>query len=297
MSGNTKKEHLLFTASKLGFCNGVRRALEAVEDILCENQGKTSVYIFNEIVHNTFIVNNLKQRGVTFIHSLDEVPDSSVIIWSAHGVPPELEDRARARNLIIKDATCPLVKRLHNLASEYSQRGDAVIFIGHAGHPETIGVLGCGDIYCVSDESDCDNLPDFPEHQQISLLTQTTLCRSEIEGIQQKLQKRYPQLQTAGGICYATAERQQAVRDLIEHDNIEQLIVIGSPRSSNSNRLCDVARQYNVPAILVDDPEELANLELTNIYRLGLTAGASAPEILLDKALKILTEKHHYKIL
>ncbi len=295
MTAINSKKQLLFTAGKLGFCNGVRRALEAVENILRSKKDDQLLYIYNEIVHNTFIVNDLKKRGVVFVTSLDEIPDAAMVVWSAHGVPPELEQRAKKRNLRVTDATCPLVKRLHDLASEYSLRGDAVIFIGHAGHPETVGVLGCGNIYCVSSESDCCKLPDFPENKRISLLTQTTLCRSEIENILQKLQQKYPQLEVAGGICYATAERQQAVRDLIEQHNIERLIVIGSPRSSNSNRLCDTARQYNIEAILVDDPAELEKIAFDNISRLGLTAGASAPEILLDKARKILIEKHNFQ--
>lgn len=289
-------EKNLFIASKLGFCNGVRRALDIVEKILQQNCGGQTIYIYNEIVHNSFVVNSLKQRGIKFAYSLDEIPDHSRIIWSAHGVPPELEQRARARNLIIEDATCPLVKRLHDLASYHSSRGDTVIFIGHAGHPETVGVLGCGNIHCVSTPADCLALPDFSAEKPIVVLTQTTWCKSEIDDLLAVLQQRFPQLTLAGGICYATSERQQAVRELVEKHDIELLIVIGSPKSSNSNRLCDVAKGCGVSAILADDPEELRELDLKSISRLGITAGASAPEILLERALKILTEKHNFKL-
>ena len=296
MNMENTPEKLLFIASKLGFCNGVRKALDAVEEILQHNSSNEPVYIYNEIVHNSFVVNDLKARGVKFVYDLDDVPDHSRVIWSAHGVPPELESRARARDLLIKDATCPLVKRLHDLASHHSNCGDAVIFIGHAGHPETIGVLGCGNIYCVSTASDCLALPEFSAERKIVVLTQTTWCSSEIDSLLAILKKRFPNLILAGGICYATGERQQAVRELIEKHHIEQLIVIGSPKSSNSNRLCDVAAADSVAAELVDDPDELLQMDLSNVRRIGVTAGASAPEILLERALKILTEKHKFKL-
>jgi 4-hydroxy-3-methylbut-2-enyl diphosphate reductase len=284
----------LFVAEVHGFCNGVRRALDTVEKLLTADNG-SKVCVFNEIVHNNFVVDSLKKRGVSFVQSLDEVPPGATLVWSAHGVPPELKREAEKHNISTVDATCPLVQKVHKLAAERTAAGEEVIFIGHRNHPETVGVMGCGKVRCVSNETDIAELPDFA-CRRVAVLTQTTLCANEVENLLELLKKRYAALQVFSGICYATGERQQAVRDLIEQKNIDTLLVIGSPRSSNSNRLCDVARQYNVPAILIDDPEELMNIDLTNVYRLGLTAGASAPEILLNKALKILTEKHLFKL-
>ena len=289
-------ERKLFIASSHGFCNGVRRALECVEELLKSPSGKQPVYIYNEIVHNSFIVNDLKSRGVGFVHSLDEIPDNSVVVWSAHGVPPQLEAAAAARGLQTVDATCPLVKKVHNSAQAHSQAGDAVIFIGHAKHPETVGVLGCGDIYCVGSVEDCAALPDFEPSRKIVILTQTTWYSEDIARIIEVLKKRYGSLEMASGICYATTERQKAVRDLLETDGIQALIVIGSPNSSNSNRLCDVARSHNAEAFLVDDPQELCSMDLEKFSRIGITAGASAPENLLKQAVEILTSTHNYTL-
>ena len=291
-----KSQKKLFLARHYGFCNGVKRAIDTVNAVLQSVPENETIYIYNEIVHNSFVVNNLKSRGVKFVHSLDAVPPGSMIIWSAHGVPPELEDEARQRRLTIKDATCPLVKRLHDLASKYSQDGDAVIFIGHANHPESIGVLGCGNIRCVSNADDCYALPDFSPDQKIYVLTQTTWCSNETDVLLEVLKKRYPNLELVSGSCYATTERQQSVRDLIQQQHIEQLLVIGSPKSSNSNRLCEVAMQYNVPAQLVDDPEQIEFMEFNTVSTLGITAGASAPDILLQRSLEILQKKHNFNL-
>ena len=283
----------LFVAEVHGFCNGVRRALDTVEKLLTADNG-SKVCVFNEIVHNNFVVDSLKKRGVSFVQSLNEVPPGATLVWSAHGVPPELKKEAEKHNISTVDATCPLVQKVQNLAAERTAAGEAVIFIGHRNHPETEGVMGCGKVHCVSNENEITQLPEFAG-QNVAVLTQTTLCADEVKNLLEMLKKRYAALQVFSGICYATGERQQAVRDLIGQKNIDTLLVIGSPRSSNSNRLCDTARQYNIEAILVDDPAELEKIAFDNISRLGLTAGASAPEILLDKARKILIEKHNFQ--
>lgn len=296
MPEKTPPRRSVFTAKSMGFCNGVRRALDFVRRLQEDNPGGQRIYIYNEIVHNNFIVNELKQNGVVFVHSLDGVPENSVVIWSAHGVPPQLEAEAQLRKLKVVDATCPLVKHLHELASRHSQAGSAVIFIGHKQHPETVGVLGCGNIYCVSNAEDCAALPDFEPDRKVVVLTQTTWCTEDVAGVISALRQRYPELEFASGICYATSERQQAVRELISRNQIELLLVIGSPRSSNSNRLCEVAAQAQIPARLIDDPAELLTLDLSAFNRIGLTAGASAPEILIERSLTILEKNHHCDI-
>ena len=285
----------LFIAEVHGFCNGVRRALKTVERLLSEERsGK--VYVFNEIVHNNFVVNELKKRNVQFVRTLDDVPPDATLVWSAHGVPPELKKQASARHIHSVDATCPLVQKVQDLAAEHTAAGHAVIFIGHRSHPETVGVMGCGKVYGVSNADDIADLPDFA-NQNITVLTQTTLCAVEVANLLEMLKKRYADLQIFSGICYATGERQQAVRDLIDRKHIDTLLVIGSPRSSNSNRLCEVARSMGVTAYLVDDPSDIKNMDFPDNCRLGITAGASAPEILLNKACSILIEKHKFLLI
>ena len=288
-------ERQLFIAKVHGFCNGVRRALETVERLLSEeHSGK--VYVFNEIVHNNFVVDELKKRNVQFVRTLEEVPPGSTLVWSAHGVPPELKKQASAYHIRSVDATCPLVQKVQDLATEHTAAGRIVIFIGHRNHPETTGVMGCGKVYCVSNADDIADLPDFAG-QAITVLTQTTLCEVEVAKLLAVLKKRYADLQIFPGICYATGERQQAVRDLINHQHIDTLLVIGSPRSSNSNRLCEVARSMGAAAYLVDDPSDIETMVFPDNCNLGITAGASAPEILLHKACSILIEKHKFLLI
>ena len=285
----------LFVAEVHGFCNGVRRALETVERLLTSDRGG-KVYVFNEIVHNNFVVDSLKKRGVRFVQSLDEVPADATLVWSAHGVPPELKKQAAERNISTVDATCKLVQKVQNLAAEHTAAGHAVIFIGHRHHPETVGVIGCGKVHCVSNENDINHLPDF-SGQHLAVLTQTTLCADEVANLLELLRSRYADLQVFSGICYATGERQQAVRDLIGQKKIDTLLVIGSPRSSNSNRLCEVAQNMNVKAFLVDAPADIKMMDFPEKCRVGITAGASAPEILLENACSILVNEHNFELI
>lgn len=276
-----------------GFCGGVRRALETVERLLATEQSG-AVCVYHEIVHNNFVVKDLERRGVRFVHTLDEVPARACLVWSAHGVGPALEAEAARRGLRVIDATCPLVKKLHRLADEHSRHGDLVIFIGHAGHPETVGVLGHGAPFRVSSPADCARLPELRPGQAATVLSQTTLSSTEVENILTALRRRYPALQAISGICYATAERQEAVRQLAAR-GVELILVIGSPGSSNSNRLREVANDCGIPARLVDDPGELAGMDWSQLRRIGLTAGASAPEILVERAAAILRQ-HGFEI-
>ena len=285
----------LFVAEVHGFCNGVRRALDTVEKLLTADNG-SKVCVFNEIVHNNFVVDSLKKRGVSFVQSLDEVPPGATLVWSAHGVPPELKKEAEKHNISTVDATCPLVQKVQNLAAERTAAGEEVIFIGHRNHPETVGVMGCGKVRCVSNETDIAELPDFA-CRRVAMLTQTTLCANEVENLLELLKKRYAALQVFSGICYATGERQQAVRDLIGQKNIDTLLVIGSPRSSNSNRLCEVARKQGIEAYLVDAPDDIKQMDFPEKCRVGITAGASAPEILMESACNILINEHNFELI
>lgn len=279
----------LILAPVRGFCGGVRRALETVDRLLDAAPGEP-LYVYHEIVHNNYIVHSLEKRGVRFVHTLAEVPEHARLVWSAHGVGPTLEKEAAQRRLQVVDATCPLVKKVHRLAEEHSRRGDLVIFIGHAGHPETVGVLGHGDLHLVSRREDIAALPDARSGQEVTVLTQTTLSAAEVAEQLRLLEQRYPGLHAVSGICYATAERQQAVRTLTER-GIDLLLVVGSPGSSNSNRLCEVARACGVAARLVDDPAELEAGVLPSGGVIGMTAGASAPEILVARAVAILRKR------
>ena len=281
-------EKRLFIAEPHGFCNGVIRALKMVEQLLLERS--CDIFIYNDIVHNSFVVNDLKKRGVHFVRSLDDVPPGSLTVWSAHGVAPALEEAARAKDLIITDATCPLVKKVHDLAGKYLSENCNVIFAGHANHPETVGVLGCGNIILFINAEDCRKLPELPPARRNVMLTQTTWCREDVEAVKNALQERFPDLECISNICYATGERQQAVRDLIVQQKLDYLLVIGSPHSSNSRRLSEVAENCGIPAHLIDDPQEIKDLDLAGVAALGITAGASAPEFLLEQAVKLLND-------
>ena len=263
-----------------------------MHDLLPEHAGK--LYVYNEIVHNSFVVNELKNKGVNFAKSLSQIPPYSTVVWSAHGVPPELVEAAHVKNLDCVDATCPLVQKVHDLAKQHSAAGNAVIFIGHKNHPETVGVLGCGNIMLVSSLEDCNNLPEITSGRKVTVLTQTTLCREDVEKIINCLEKQYPNLELLSGICYATSERQQAVKALVQQHKTEYVLVIGSPNSSNSRRLCETAQNCGASAELIDDPQEIAALDLKHVKRLGITAGASAPEILLEQAVEILQKQHNF---
>ena len=294
MSGITNNRKKLFIAPVHGFCNGVRRALKCVHDLLPEQAG--NLYVYNEIVHNTFVVNELKRSQVKFTCDLEEIPSGSTVVWSAHGVPPQLVKAACDKHLQCVDATCPLVQKLHDIAAEHSGAGDMVIFIGHRNHPETVGVLGCGDITLVSTAGECKDLPEIAADRKVIVLTQTTLCSEDVENITAELRKRYPALELISSICYATGERQQAVKELVNKYHAEHVIVIGSSNSSNSRRLCETAEKCGITAQLIDDPQEIRNLDLNAISSLGITAGASAPEELLMQAVEILQKQHNFEL-
>jgi 4-hydroxy-3-methylbut-2-enyl diphosphate reductase len=281
----------ILLATPRGFCAGVTRALQSVDQVLAEYP--PPIYIYHDIVHNTFVINKLKKRGVIFVDSLNDVPDNQVLIFSAHGVSPSVEHEAAAKNLKIIDATCPLVKRIHTKVKNYLKQNKLIILIGHKKHPEIIGTFGQsnGKALVVESPEDIKELPDLLPAQSAVYLTQTTLSHEDIAPIIEALHQKYPGIEGNGDICYATTHRQQAVKELAK--KCELIIVIGSKKSSNSNRLCETAEHCGVKAILIDSPADIDLNILPAFGNIGLTAGASAPECLIQDTIEFL-KKHNY---
>ncbi len=275
-------------ANPRGFCAGVDRAIDIV-NIALDKFGPP-VYVRHEVVHNRKVVQDLKIRGARFVDNLDEVPEGSVTIFSAHGVSEKVESQAKKYNLNFFDATCPLVTKVHMEVIKYAQQGRDVIMIGHKNHPEVEGTLGrfpnesSGKIYLVEDEKDALNIK-ISQPSNLALVTQTTLSVDDTRQIIEILKKRFPEIKSpnADDICYATQNRQDAVKQLaLETDFI---IVVGSENSSNSNRLKELAELMGTESCLVDHVSQLSNYSLKNINKLGITSGASAPEELVKEII------------
>jgi len=267
-----------------GMCGGVRRALEKLEEL------GGGIFVLNEIVHNNFIVSGLRARGVRFVKSLEEIPPGSTVVFSAHGVSLAVEEEAARRQLRVIDASCPLVKAVHRAAAQAVAAGALPILIGHARHPEVEGILGQaapGVIKLVERAADLADLPEVPPERPVRLFSQTTLDGEFVAGLGALLKQKYPQLEDCGGICFATRDRQKAVRELAQQ--VELMIVLGSPGSSNTNRLGEVAAAFT-PVLRLDNPEELDPARLAGLERIGVTAGASVPDILTEKLCSILAE-------
>ncbi|WP_073973516.1 4-hydroxy-3-methylbut-2-enyl diphosphate reductase [Erythrobacter donghaensis] len=278
----------LLIAAPRGFCAGVDRAIEIVEKAL-ERYG-APVYVRHEIVHNKYVVEQLKAKGAIFVKELDEVPDDAPVVFSAHGVPKAIPAEARRRQLLYVDATCPLVSKIHRQAERQIEKGRHIIFIGHEGHPEVIGTMGQvepGQMTLVETIEDVDKLP-FDADEELSYLTQTTLSVDDTREVIQALEWRYPNIQgpRAEDICYATSNRQAAVKELA-HD-CDLVLVIGAPNSSNSLRLVEVSERLGTPAKLIQRAGEIDFAWLEGVETLGLTAGASAPEILVREVVAAL---------
>ncbi len=274
----------IILAHPRGFCDGVRKALDIVEQVLAAHPG--TVYVYHEIVHNEYVVNDLRRRGVVFVDSLDEVPDGAPLIFSAHGVSKAIRDAAEARHLQITDATCRLVKDIHEKAGDFQRQGHEIVLIGHREHPEIIGTFGRLDrrsTYIVSEEADVAALPELVRPVWFS---QTTLCGEDIKPVIEALKARFPGVIGGGGICPATGSRQRAVRELCA--KCDYILVIGSPKSSNSKRLYEIALRSGKPARLIREPEEIDAEKLPAEGTIGITAAASAPEILVQKTLEYL---------
>jgi 4-hydroxy-3-methylbut-2-en-1-yl diphosphate reductase len=277
-------------ANPRGFCAGVDRAIEVVEKAL-EVHGKP-VYVLHEIVHNRYVVEDLSSRGVVFVDSLDEVPSGSVTIFSAHGVSEAVVRTAESRGLRVVDATCPLVTKVHLQAQAYHDKGRHVILIGHPGHPEVEGTRGRidGPVTVLSTVEEVMQL-EVEDPESLAYVTQTTLSIDDTREVIDALVKRFPRIQGPDlrDICYATQNRQNAVRRLAE-DGLDVLIVIGSRNSSNSNRLAELGARKGVPSHLVDDASEIRAEWFGRGSRVGVTAGASAPESLVKKVVERLRE-------
>ena len=274
-------------ANPRGFCAGVDRAIEIVERAL-ELYG-APIYVRHEVVHNRYVVRNLKEKGAVFVEELEEIPDDSTVIFSAHGVARVVQTAAAGRELRVLDATCPLVTKVHTEVSRYGREGRTVILVGHAGHPEVEGTMGqaTGVVHLVECVEDIDNL-NIPAGTPMAYVTQTTLSVDDTAKILKRLRERFPKIEgpRRDDICYATQNRQDAVRAIAGRCDV--VFVVGSATSSNSNRLRELAAQTGARAFLIDGAEDIDKKVLEGVHRVGLTAGASAPEILVDEVVKEL---------
>ncbi|MEG0149968.1 MAG: 4-hydroxy-3-methylbut-2-enyl diphosphate reductase [Comamonas sp.] len=276
------KEILL--AEPRGFCAGVDRAIEIVERALAKFGAP--IYVRHEIVHNTFVVNDLKTKGAIFIEELDDVPAGATLVFSAHGVSKAVQEEAKARGFSIFDATCPLVTKVHVEVAKLAKEGYEFLMIGHKGHPEVEGTMGqlSEGIHLVEDEADVATVAPR-QTEKLAVVTQTTLSVDDAAGIMAAIRARFPQVREPKqqDICYATQNRQDAVKVLAPQTDV--LIVVGSPTSSNSNRLRELADRLGTPAYMVDNAGELKEEWFVDAARVGLTAGASAPEVLVNEVI------------
>jgi 4-hydroxy-3-methylbut-2-enyl diphosphate reductase len=279
-------ERRVVLAAPRSFCAGVDRAIDIVERAL-ERYGEP-VYVRRQIVHNTHVVRRLEAAGAVFVEELDDVPDGATVIFAAHGVTPEVRAEAERRGLFVVDATCPLVAKVHHEARRYHAHGTRIVLIGHADHEEIIGTLGeAPDATVVGGPEDVARL-DIASDERVAYLTQTTLAIDETEEVIAALRERFPDIAgpASDDICYATQNRQEAVRAIAGECDL--VLVVGSPNSSNSNRLAEVARRAGVPAHLIEDETELDLASLKGVRTIGLTAGASAPDTLVERVLATL---------
>jgi 4-hydroxy-3-methylbut-2-enyl diphosphate reductase len=286
-------------ANPRGFCAGVDRAIDIVERAL-ELLG-APIYVRHEVVHNKYVVEDLKHKGAVFVEEIREVPDDSAVIFSAHGVSKTVRQEAEARNLKIFDATCPLVTKVHLEVARYCKEGRETILVGHAGHPEVEGTMGqCepskgGGIFLVESPQDVAQLT-VRDPDRLAIVTQTTLSMDDTREVIAALRRRFPTIigPRKSDICYATQNRQDAVKKMVEQCDL--ILVVGSPNSSNSNRLQEIAAKIGVEAYLIDGPNEISDSWLNERRIVGVTAGASAPEILVQQVIAKLKAHGPYSI-
>ncbi|HMA14688.1 MAG: 4-hydroxy-3-methylbut-2-enyl diphosphate reductase [Bacteroidota bacterium] len=293
----TKQPLTVYLANPRGFCAGVERAIAIVERAL--EQYGAPVYVRHEIVHNRFVVESLEAKGAIFVEELDEVPEGVPVIFSAHGVPKEVPDEAERRHLFYLDATCPLVSKVHREAERHERTGRQILLIGHAGHPEVIGTMGQvlpGAILLVEDAEDAETIEvDDPEN--LAYITQTTLSVDDTSEIIAVLKRRFPSIHgpKKEDICYATTNRQEAVKEIARR--CDALLVVGAPNSSNSQRLVEVARREGCHrAILVQRAADIDWSSLAGIRSLGITAGASAPEVLVEEVVAACRQRFDVRV-
>jgi 4-hydroxy-3-methylbut-2-enyl diphosphate reductase len=286
MNEMSKPPLTLLLAGPRGFCAGVDRAIQIVERSL-EKFG-APVYVRHEIVHNRFVVESLEKKGAIFVEELDEVPPDAPVVFSAHGVPKSVPAEAERRNMVYLDATCPLVSKVHREAERHFAAGRLILLIGHAGHPEVVGTMGQlpeGAVRLIETRAEAESI-DLPAGREIAYVTQTTLSVDDTAGIIEVLRRRFPQLAAPKqeDICYATTNRQQAVKAIAAR--CDAMLVIGAPNSSNSKRLVEVARVAGCPkSMLLQRAEQMDWSFLDGVARLGITAGASAPEVLVNELI------------
>lgn len=283
----------ILLANPRGFCAGVDRAISIVERAL-ELYG-APIYVRHEVVHNRYVVNDLRERGAIFIEEISEVPDNAILIFSAHGVSQAIRQEARSRNLtMLFDATCPLVTKVHMEVARASRKGKEAILIGHAGHPEVEGTMGQysnpeGGMYLVESPEDVWKLK-VKDEENLSFMTQTTLSVDDTSEVIDALNARFPKIigPRKDDICYATTNRQEAVRDLAGQADL--VLVVGSKNSSNSNRLAELAQRVGKPSYLIDSADDINPVWLRDVDTIGLTAGASAPDVLVQQVISRLQE-------
>ncbi|KAA0915171.1 4-hydroxy-3-methylbut-2-enyl diphosphate reductase [Psychrobacter sp. ANT_WB68] len=283
----------IYLANPRGFCAGVDRAIAIVNEAL--TRFEPPIYVRHEVVHNKFVVSDLANRGAVFVEELDEVPDGSIVIFSAHGVSKAVENEAERRDLTVFDATCPLVTKVHIEVAKFAQDGMDAVLIGHAGHPEVEGTMGRfnrrhgGQIHLVENESDVEAL-SVQNAEHLAFVTQTTLSMDDTARVIDALRKKFPNIQgpRKDDICYATQNRQDAVKDLA--GRCEVVLVVGSPNSSNSNRLRELAERMSCHAYLIDNASEMKRQWFDGVQSVGVTAGASAPEVLIQEVLQQLQD-------
>lgn len=285
----------IILAAPRGFCAGVNMAIECLDMAL--SAFGAPIYVYHEIVHNRFVVESFTNRGVVFVDDLDGVPENSHLLFSAHGVSPEIRQIARDRKLVAIDATCPLVTKVHLEAIRFAKLGYHIVLIGHEGHDEVVGTMGevPESIVLVESEEEVDQL-EFPAAARVAYLTQTTLSVDDASRIIRRLEKRFPQIASPAkeDICYATQNRQEAVRRLAKEANL--VLVLGSQNSSNSQRLKEISWELNIPAQLIDGVEDIDPGWFDGIETVLITAGASAPESVVEDCVAYLQENYQAEV-
>lgn len=285
----------MFLANPRGFCAGVDRAIAVVDQLLDQHGGP--IYVRKEIVHNRQVVERLRSRGAVFVEEVGEAPEGAILVFSAHGISPEVRRKAAARQLRVVDATCPLVSKVHYEATKFAGAGLHVLLIGHADHDEVTGTMGeiPGRITLVEDVEAVAHIT-VPDPERVAVITQTTLSVDETREIMDAVRRKFPSVRTPArdDICYATQNRQDAVRDLARHCDV--IVVVGSPNSSNSLRLRELAEQAGVRSYLVDDADQLLPAWLEGAQRVGVTSGASSPETLTQAIVARLRQFGTFEI-
>lgn len=279
----------LLLSKPRGFCAGVERAIETVEKAL--KLWGAPIYVKHEIVHNRHVVDELKAKGAIFIEEIEEVPVGARLIYSAHGVSPAVREQAKLRQLIEIDATCGLVTRVHSAVKRFAAQGHHIILIGHRNHVEIIGTAGeAPEVTTIVESVEDVHQLAFSQHDKLFYITQTTLSLDDVKDITDALVKRYPQIETlpSSSICYATTNRQMALREITDLTDV--VFVVGDPKSSNSNRLVEVALKRGVPSLLINDETEIKADHLKDVNVVGLTAGASTPEEIVQRCIQRLMD-------